>query len=91
MRRLLILAALVVSPTPWLLAEPARQAAPAQQMLTVDSIMRGPALLGASPSGVRWSKDSSTIYFNWHRADEEDGATWAVNRYGTGLRQLSDD
>ena len=89
MRRLLIFAALVVSGTPWLLADAPRQAAPAQ-MLTVDSIMRGPDLVGSAPSAIRWSKDSQTIYFSWQRPADEDSSTWAVSRDGTNLRQLSD-
>lgn len=39
-------------------APPATQASPFA--LTVDSIMRGPALVGYPPSGLRWSGDSTT-------------------------------
>jgi hypothetical protein len=60
-------------------------------MLTVDSIMRGPKLVGNPPTAVRWSRDSSRIYFSWQRPDETRSSTWAVNRDGTGLRQLSQD
>jgi len=31
--------------------------------LTVDSIMRGPRLVGYPPSGLRWSGDSARLYF----------------------------
>lgn len=35
--------------------------------LTVEKIMRDPAKwIGNSPSGIRWSEDSKTIYFNWN-------------------------
>lgn len=34
--------------------------------LTVEKIMRDPKWMGTSPSNVRWSHDSKTIYFNWH-------------------------
>ena len=37
--------------------------------LTVDSIMRGPRLVGYPPSGVYWSQDSQRVYFRWKQAD----------------------
>jgi dipeptidyl aminopeptidase/acylaminoacyl peptidase len=64
------------------------QATPAMT-LTVDSIMRGPALVGSSPSNIRWSKDSSKIYFSWQKAGAENSATFVVNRDGSGLRELT--
>jgi len=64
-------------------------ARPATMALTIDSIMRGPALIGSSPSNVRWSKDSTTIYFTWQKAGAEQSATFEVNRDGTGLRELT--
>ncbi|MDP2054234.1 MAG: hypothetical protein Q8L75_11405, partial [Acidobacteriota bacterium] len=33
--------------------------------LTVDSIMRGPELVGNPPSNLRWSGDSQSLYFEW--------------------------
>lgn len=33
--------------------------------LTIESIMRGPELLGQAPSQVRWTDDSRWIYFRW--------------------------
>ena len=38
--------------------------------LTIESIMRGPELIGQSPVGVRWSDDGEWVYFRWR----EDGA-----------------
>nr|MBA3768580.1 hypothetical protein [Acidobacteriota bacterium] len=38
--------------------------------LTVDSIMRGAALIGYTPADVRWSQDSGRIYFRWKAANE---------------------
>ena len=64
------------------------QATPAMT-LTIDSIMRGPALVGSSPSNIRWSKDSSKIYFSWQKAGAENSATFVVNRDGSGLRELT--
>jgi dipeptidyl aminopeptidase/acylaminoacyl peptidase len=59
------------------------------QMLSVDGIMRGPKLIGASPSAVRWSKDSSKIYFTWQKAGEERSGTWVVNKDGSGLKLMT--
>ena len=62
--------------------------------LTVDSIMRGPRLVGYPPTGVYWSQDSQRIYFRWKRPDEprlKETSLYVVNRDGTGLRRLSDD
>jgi dipeptidyl aminopeptidase/acylaminoacyl peptidase len=62
--------------------------------LTVDSIMRGPRLVGYPPTGVYWSQDSQRIYFRWKQADElrlKETSLYVVNRDGTGLRRLSED
>lgn len=34
--------------------------------LTVEKIMRDPKWIGTSPSVMRWSDDSKTVYFNWN-------------------------
>jgi dipeptidyl aminopeptidase/acylaminoacyl peptidase len=62
---------------------------PAPFTLTVDNIMRGPKLIGAAPSAVRWAPDSSKIYFSWQKPNEERANTWVVNRDGSGLKQLT--
>jgi len=68
-----------------------RPASAPSPMLTVDSIMRGPKLIGAAPTGVRWAKDSSKVYFNWQKPDDTRASTYAINRDGSGLRKLNDD
>ena len=71
--------------------------APAAQKksdLTIESIMRGPNLVGTEPAQVRWSGDSSKIYFQWKQASDATSApldTYVVNCDGTGLRKLSDE
>ena len=93
MRRLLI-PVFLVALTPWLAAQPRPAATPGAApitMLSVDGIMRGPKLVGSAPTAVRWSKDSSKIYFSWQKADQDRAATYVVNRDGTGLRQMSAD
>jgi dipeptidyl aminopeptidase/acylaminoacyl peptidase len=69
---------------------PTRSAAPKFE-LTVDSIMRGPDLVGWPPSGLRWSPDSRTLYFDWRKPGEEEGSTYAVGRDGSDPRKLSED
>ena len=67
---------------------------PKQFELTVDSIMRGPRLVGYPPTGVYWSQDSQRIYFRWKQADEprlKETSLYVVNRDGSGLRRLSDE
>ncbi len=58
--------------------------------LSVDSIMRGPKLVGYPQTGLRSSGDSSHLYFEWRRPQDEETATWVVGRDGSGLRQLTD-
>ncbi len=65
--------------------------APAPFPLTVDSIMRGPKLVGYPPSGLRWAGDSSKLYFEWRRGGDDEASTWVVGRDGGAPRQLSDE
>jgi dipeptidyl aminopeptidase/acylaminoacyl peptidase len=65
--------------------------APGTFPLTVDSIMRGPKLVGYPPTGLRWAGDSSRLYFEWRRPADEDVSTWLVDRNGGEPRKLSDD
>jgi dipeptidyl aminopeptidase/acylaminoacyl peptidase len=63
---------------------------PAQApMLTVDSIMRGPKLVGNPPSAVRWAKGSDKVYFSWQKAADARTSTYVVNRDGSGLKALT--
>jgi hypothetical protein len=85
-----VLAALVVIVAA--AAHPAGAPAPAARFpLTVDSIMRGPKLVGYPPTGLRWSGDSRRLYFEWRRPQDDEAATWVVTRDGTDLRKLSDE
>jgi dipeptidyl aminopeptidase/acylaminoacyl peptidase len=59
--------------------------------LTVDSIMRGPRLVGYPPSDLRWSGDSKELYFEWRMPDEDESATWVVGRDGGAPRRLNDE
>src|SRR5262249_16282642 len=70
------------------------QSPPKKFDLTVDSIMRGPDLLGYEPTRVYWSQDSRRVYFRWKRAGEDrlkEPDLYVVNRDGGGLRKLSED
>ena len=54
--------------------------------LTVDSIMRGPRLVGYPPTGVYWSQDSQRVYFRWKEAGEprlKETSLYVVNRDGS--------
>jgi dipeptidyl aminopeptidase/acylaminoacyl peptidase len=66
---------------------------PGQFALTIDNIMRGPALVGYEPAQPQWSYDGERIYFQWKQhTDKEDAPmdTYAANRDGSGPRKLSD-
>ncbi|HSC27168.1 MAG TPA: DPP IV N-terminal domain-containing protein, partial [Vicinamibacterales bacterium] len=67
-------------------------AAPAVRFeLTVDSIMRGPDLVGWPPGGLRWSADSRQLFFEWRKPGEDRASTYVVDREGGSPRKLSDD
>lgn len=70
-------------------AAPAARAATFQ--LTVDSIMRGPKLVGEAPTGLRWSPDGREVFFEWRRPEDEEAATWVVSREGGTPRKLTDE
>ena len=74
---------------------PAQPSPPPRKFeLTVDSIMRGPRLVGYPPERVYWSQDSQRVYFRWKGPDEprlKEMSLYVVNRDGAGLRRLSDD
>src|SRR5579863_377854 len=69
-------------------------ASPASKFaLTIDNIMRGPALYGYEPGQVRWSGDGQRIYFQWKQAGDpriQPADTYVVGRDGSGLRKLPD-
>ncbi|HYE75759.1 MAG TPA: DPP IV N-terminal domain-containing protein, partial [Blastocatellia bacterium] len=75
----------------------AQQTAPqptAKFELTVDSIMRGPELVGYAPVDVRWSRDSQRVYFRWKQAKDvrwRQPELYVVNRDGSGLHRLSEE
>jgi dipeptidyl aminopeptidase/acylaminoacyl peptidase len=58
--------------------------------LTVESIMRGPRLVGSEPGSLRWSGDSKHVYFEWRRPGEDEAATYVVGRDGGEPRKLTD-
>jgi dipeptidyl aminopeptidase/acylaminoacyl peptidase len=70
-------------------AAPARN--PSSFPLAIDSIMRGPKLVGYPPSDLRWSGDSKELYFEWRMPDEDEAATWVVDREGGAPRRLTDE
>src|SRR5712692_835287 len=89
-----ILCALSLLAPQLLLAQKPAAPSPKPFELTVDSIMRGPRLVGYPPTGVYWSQDGQRVYFRWKQADEprlKETSLYVVNRDGTGLRRLSDD
>ena len=65
-------------------------ASDAKVEMTIDSIMRGPDLVGYPPSALRWSGDSQTLYFDWRKPGEDESSTYVVDRKGGEPRKLSE-
>jgi dipeptidyl aminopeptidase/acylaminoacyl peptidase len=59
--------------------------------LTVDSIMRGPDVVGYPPTALRWSADSQTLFFEWRKPGEKEPSTYVVTRDLAEPHKLSDD
>ncbi|HEX7137538.1 MAG TPA: alpha/beta fold hydrolase [Vicinamibacterales bacterium] len=72
-------------------APAARTAPPPKFELTVDSIMRGPKLVGYPQTGLRWAGDSSRLYFEWRRPGDDEVATWVMGGDGGEPRKLTDE
>lgn len=47
--------------------------------LTIDHIMKGPELVGTSPSNVMWSIDSQKVYFRWKNPGEKKTEFYALS------------
>jgi dipeptidyl aminopeptidase/acylaminoacyl peptidase len=58
--------------------------------LTVDSIMRGPDLVGNPPANLRWSGDSKELYFEWLMPKDDQPSTWVTMRDGGAPRRLTE-
>ncbi|HEX2442586.1 MAG TPA: S9 family peptidase [Vicinamibacterales bacterium] len=86
-----ILVAAVMSPAGRSAAGQSKLPAAKPFLLTVDSIMRGPDLVGYPPTGLRWSGDSERLYFEWRKPGEDEASTYVVARAGGSPRKLSDD
>ncbi len=58
--------------------------------LTIQSIMRGRALIGHAPRNLQWSADSKHLTFSWAKADGSADPTYLnyeIDANGTGLRK----
>jgi dipeptidyl aminopeptidase/acylaminoacyl peptidase len=85
------LAALTLSAQQPPSAARAASPAPGKLALTIDSIMRGPDLVGYPPSGLRWSGDSRDLFFEWRKPGEKQGATYVLSQNTTAPRRLIED
>jgi dipeptidyl aminopeptidase/acylaminoacyl peptidase len=70
---------------------PSPAPAPTRLQLSVDSIMRGPELVGWPPTQLRWSPDSQKLYFSWRKPGDTADALYVVGREGGTPRRLSDE
>jgi dipeptidyl aminopeptidase/acylaminoacyl peptidase len=76
---------------PGLLAQTPAAKADGKFALTVDSIMRGPDLVGYPPDSLRWSADSQKLYFDWRKPGEDEASTYVVGRDGGAPTKLTDE
>jgi dipeptidyl aminopeptidase/acylaminoacyl peptidase len=68
----------------------AKPSAPSARVeMTIDSIMRGPDLVGYPPTGLRWTGDSRQLYFEWRKPGEDEASTYVVSRDGGEPKKLS--
>src|SRR5688500_10128397 len=86
----LFLAVFLVASVTSVSTQPQAPSPKPQAPLTVDSIMRGPELVGNPPNNLRWSGDSKELYFEWQMPKEDQAATWVVGRDGGTPRRLTD-
>ena len=86
----LFLAVFLVASVTSVSTQPQAPSPKSQAPLTVDSIMRGPELVGNPPNNLRWSGDSKELYFEWQMPKEDQAATWVVGRDGGTPRRLTD-
>lgn len=87
MKKLIVAILLAVSAGPVVSTQ---SASPSGFQLTVDSIMRGPELVGNPPNNLRWSGDSKELYFEWRMPKEDVAATWVASRDGGAPKRLTD-
>lgn len=66
-----------------------QQITPSRGWLTVDTIMRDPAWMGVSPSGVFWSEDGRAVYFNWRQQGDKDDSLYVVSADGGTPRRVT--
>jgi dipeptidyl aminopeptidase/acylaminoacyl peptidase len=71
--------------------KPAPPGAQTRFSLTVDSIMRGPDLVGWPPTSLRWSADSRNLYFEWRKPGDKESSTYVIGRDGGEPKKLSDE
>lgn len=97
MKKLLIVASALAVSVSTLTAQTPKPSSPQalkppspQFPLTIDSIMRGPELVGNPPTNLRWSGDSQALYFDWLMPKEDQPSTWVTTRTGAAPRRLTD-
>jgi dipeptidyl aminopeptidase/acylaminoacyl peptidase len=95
MRRILLLLAVTTAAIAPLAADravaPEPRAAASAFPLTIDSIMRGPDLLGAAPSEIRWSWNATKVYFEWQKPGDRETVTYVIGREGGTPRRLTSE
>jgi len=66
-------------------------AAPKPLALSVDSIMRGPELVGTEPTIVGWSIDGQKFYFRWKKPAEKTAEVYFITPKNFTPKKAADD
>lgn len=48
--------------------------------LTIDTIMKGPELVGSPPSAIMWSVDGEKLYFRWQKPGEKKADFYTISK-----------
>lgn len=64
---------------------------PTRGWLTVETIMRDEKWMGTSPTGVRWSEDGRSLYFNWRQEGDKGDSLYVVSSSGGTIRKVTSE
>lgn len=60
-----------------------------QSKLSIDEIMKGDDFVGYLPEDIKWSDDSSDIFFSWNPDNDTIRSTYKVDIYSKEIKKLS--
>ncbi len=73
----------------WMTYLPSTYAQSQLGTLSVEKIMRDPSWIGSSPTGINWSEDSKTVYFNWNPENNPSDSLYKITLTNTTPQKVS--